>query len=145
VSDPRTENVHYGDPVTLRSLFVSEIWRGADNLRVSFRRPISWTALPSAVIPIVDALMLAAFLGGLVSFWAGWQPGVRLAVLALAVVVLGASLKVAKATRANRDVTMTSLLQALVVGGVYDVARALSLFTRISHRSERTRAPATAS
>jgi len=94
---------------------------------------------------MVDAVMLAAILGGLIGFWAGWQPGLRLAALALTVIVLGASLKVAKATRAQRGLALSSLFQSLVVGAVYDVARALALFTRVPHRSERTRAPATAS
>ena len=58
VSDARMESVHHGDPSTLTELFIGELWRGRDNLRVSFRKPLSVAALPSALIPVVDIVML---------------------------------------------------------------------------------------
>ena len=60
VGDARLASVHHGDPRTLWELFQGELWRGRDNLRVSFRRPLSWSSLPSAMIPVVDVLMIAA-------------------------------------------------------------------------------------
>ena len=42
VSDARLENIHHGDPRTLREVFFGELWRGRDNLRVSFRAAVAW-------------------------------------------------------------------------------------------------------
>ena len=80
VSDARLGSVHHGDPRTLSDLFASERWRGRDNLRVSFRRPVVWASVPSAIVPIVDALMLGAAVLGMVAALAGldaWAPGNR--------------------------------------------------------------------
>src|SRR5262245_50589523 len=59
VSDARLKNIHHGDPRTLREVFASERWRGRDNLRVSFRRPIAWASIPSAIIPICHIVLIA--------------------------------------------------------------------------------------
>ena len=60
VSDDRLRNVHMGDPETLRALFFSELWRGRDNIRVTFRGPLTVRALPSVVIPVFNLGCLAA-------------------------------------------------------------------------------------
>jgi glycosyltransferase involved in cell wall biosynthesis len=52
VSDDRLKSVHHGDPQTLCDLLVSERWRGRDNLRVTFRAPVSLASLPSAIVPL---------------------------------------------------------------------------------------------
>ena len=36
VADPELRSVHFGDPQTLKALFFGELWRGRDNLRVTF-------------------------------------------------------------------------------------------------------------
>src|SRR5205823_2418050 len=55
VADERLENVHLGDPSTLSKLFMSERWRGGDNLRVSFRSSLTIRSMPSIIVPIADA------------------------------------------------------------------------------------------
>ena len=144
VSDPDMENIHHGDPQTLKALFFAELWRGRDNLRVSFRRPISWSAIPSAIVPIVDAIMLVVMLAGTIGAISGWQYGFWTASAALAVFFAGVFLKVMKAARVNQRAA-AMLGPALIVGTVYDLARAFSLIARVPHRSTRARAAVTAS
>jgi glycosyltransferase involved in cell wall biosynthesis len=144
VSDPDVENIHHGDPHTLKGLFVAELWRGRDNLRVSFRRPISWRAIPSAIVAIVDAMMLVVILAGAAGAIAGWEYGLRMAGVALAVFFAGVFLKVTKAAHVNKWAA-TMLVPALIVGTVYDLARALSLIARVPHRNTRARTTVTAS
>jgi glycosyltransferase involved in cell wall biosynthesis len=72
VSDARMESVHHGDPRTLTELFKGELWRGRDNLRVSLRKPLSIAALPSALIPVVDIVMLGVAMAGLVGALLVW-------------------------------------------------------------------------
>ena len=52
IADPRMRSTHYGDPQTVRSLFLGELWRGRDNLRVTFGGPKTLRHLRSALIPI---------------------------------------------------------------------------------------------
>jgi hypothetical protein len=144
VSDARLDNVHHGDPKTLHDLFKGEMWRGRDNLRVSFRGPISWQGLPSAVVPVVDAVMVGVAPAGLLAAWAGWQPGLALAGVAFVVILGAAGLKVIRAVVRERSVRPAGMLQTFVVACVYDLARALALVTRVPHRGERpSAAPAT--
>ena len=137
VSDSRLDNIHYGDPKTLRDLFRSEAWRGRDNLRVSFRGPLSWQGLPSAVVPIVDLVMMAVAPIGLLATLSGWTPGLALTSAALLVMLGGAAARVMRALARERSIRLVGLLQTFVVACVYDLARALAVVTRISHRAAR--------
>src|SRR5262249_48832058 len=139
VGDPRVTSVHHGDPGTLLDLFTSELWRGRDNLRVSFRNPIMWTAIPSAVLPMIDATLLGIGIGGLLAFLAGRVGGVYAIFAALLLFLLGALVKVMRAAGRARGTSSLNILQTLVAACVYDVARALALFTRTSHRNTRNK------
>ena len=66
MSDSGMRSVHLGDPKTLRALFLGELWRGRDNLRVSLRPPIIASELPSIIIPIVELMLMVLFLIALV-------------------------------------------------------------------------------
>jgi glycosyltransferase involved in cell wall biosynthesis len=137
VSDSRLDNIHYGDPKTLRDLFRSELWRGRDNLRVSFRGPVSWRGLPSAIVPIIDLAMVAVAPIGLVAALSGWQPGLALTLAALLVILAAAASKVSRALAREPGIQLLAVLQTFVVACVYDLARALALVTRVSHRAAR--------
>jgi hypothetical protein len=144
VSDARLDNIHHGDPKTLHDLFKSELWRGRDNLRVSFRGPFSWQGLPSAVVPLVDVVMVGLVPMGLLATLAGWKPGLALTAIALAVILAAAGVKVIRALVRERSVPAAGMLQAFVVACVYDLGRALALVTRVPHRGSRpSTAPAT--
>jgi hypothetical protein len=134
VSDDRLDNIHYGDPQSLQDLFTSELWRGRDNLRVSFRGPISWSGLPSAVIPLVDAAMIGVAPMGLLATWAGWSLGLALTSTALGVILAAAMMKATRAMLRERRIGWTAMLQTLAVACVYDLARAVALVTRARHR-----------
>ncbi len=133
LSDPLMGSVHHGDPKTLRALFVGELWRGRDNLKVSFRRPVAWAGAPSALMPVVDLLMLATVLLGVVTLAAGRPSGVLTITSAVAVIGLGAAARTWRALRAERtDLVNIGRLYVVVV--VYNLARALAVVMKTPHR-----------
>lgn len=143
ISDARLSSIHHGDPRTLREVFASERWRGRDNLRVSFRRPIAWSALPSAFQPIVQGISLGLFLSAVVA--ALVSPRTALVLMAVSLLSFwgATSLRImwaALRSRARRAVGVPALF---IVASVFDVARALALVSRAPHRGARPR-PATA-
>jgi GT2 family glycosyltransferase len=137
VGDERLASVHHGDPSTLSSLFRAELWRGRDNLRVSFRRPISWRVVPSAVVAIVDAAMVLAGAMGAALMFRAIRPGLDLVVAAVLVVALGAAIRVARQIARQSGLGLSAAAQLFVVTSVYDLARALSLIARVPHRRSR--------
>lgn len=143
VSDPRLENVHHGDPRTLRELLASELWRGRDNVRVSLRTPLSWAALPSAMVPIIDAVMIGAAATGVFLAAAADSRWFLLTGGAIFMIAGGSGLKVVKVIiRAGRG-RGVGILRAFVVALVYDLGRALALVARARHRGTSPRtAPA---
>jgi len=138
VSDARLKSIHHGDPKTLSDLFAGERWRGRDNVRVSLRGPISWASLPSAILPIVDIVMIGAALLGILAMFAAWWPGLILACTALTTITGGAWLKVIRAVVRDRAVRGLAILQVLTVACVYDLGRALALITPAPHRGVRS-------
>ena len=131
VADPAMRNVHYGDPKTLKALFYGELWRGRDNVRVTFRGPKTFRQLRSALIPIVD---LAAIAAGVVALLLGYP---RLAVGAGLVVLGLIALRALMILRRQPGPGLEAVAQALTVAAVFDVAKALALLARGSHRARR--------
>jgi hypothetical protein len=128
--DPELVAIHHGDPPTLKALFLGELWRGRDNLRVSLRPPIRLTSLPSVVIPVV---VLAAFLFALLGPLAG-SVSLAQAGSVFAVALGGAA--VLRAPRIWLRLPTRSVVtgaQALAVSLVYELARALALVARVPH------------
>jgi GT2 family glycosyltransferase len=130
LADSRLRSTHYGDPSTLRRLFLSELWRGRDNLRVSLREP-AWRELPSVVIPVLD-LCAAATAAGAIAYWGsgGLPVATGAALFFLAFSSLRAWRMAARATIG----TAQGLAQTLAVALTYDAARALALVVRAPHR-----------
>jgi len=143
VGDPRVTSVHHGDPGTLRDLFKSELWRGRDNLRVSFRQPIMWNSIPSAVLPMVHAALLGIGIGGLLALLAGRPRGGYTILATVFLFLCGSLIKVMRAAARVKGRGPLNILQTLVAACVYDVARALALFTQVSHRNTRTKTAVT--
>ena len=52
--------LHLGAPSKLRRLFLGELWRGRDNLRVTLRGPLTLRALPSVLLPVANLGALLA-------------------------------------------------------------------------------------
>lgn len=138
VADPALRSVHFGDPRTLKALFFGELWRGRDNLKVTFNGPRTFRHLRSALLPVADVFILGA---GIVSAVSGHP---LIAVACLAVALVPAAARAAVMTQRRRDTGGQSFgsasrgaLQALAVSVVFDLARAFALVARGSHRARR--------
>jgi glycosyltransferase involved in cell wall biosynthesis len=131
VADPDLRSVHFGDPRTLRALFLGELWRGRDNLRVTFSGPRTPGHLRSALIPVAHLLCLGAAAVSLVAGRPGW------ALLFVLVALLPVAAKAAVMLRRQLHRNVIVAAQALTVAVVFDLARALALLARGSHRARR--------
>jgi GT2 family glycosyltransferase len=132
VADPRLRSIHFGDPTTLRALFYGELWRGRDNLRVTFRGPRNFRHFRSALIPVGAIYCLK---GAVVSLLFGAVP---LAVLFILGALAPSGVRAAGIVRRGLRPGVVTALQAFAVAVVYDLARALALLARGSHRARRT-------
>jgi hypothetical protein len=131
VADERLVTMHSGDPATLRALFLGELWRGRDNLRVSLRPPITWAGLPSVLLPMMVLTLLVAGVTGLL-FWTRWGPAVPFGAF---LGILG--LAGARALRVRRGLAGRSIAgwcRAYAFATTFEVARALALVVRAPHR-----------
>ena len=145
ISDARMKSVHHGDPETLSDLFFAERWRGRDNIRVSLRGPLSVTALPSALMPIVDVLMLALTAAGLFVALATMRHGMTMVGAAGSVIAASAAVRVLRIVAHDRGVRGLAILQLWMVVFVYNIGRALALVTPAPHRGARPTAASPAS
>jgi len=131
VADPGLRSIHFGDPSTLRALFFGELWRGRDNLRVTFRGPRSLRHLRSALIPVGELWCLN---GAVISLLFG---STILGVLLLLAALAPSGIRTAGMVRRQLHPGFLATFQALAVAVVFDLARALALFARGSHRARR--------
>jgi glycosyltransferase involved in cell wall biosynthesis len=131
VADPNLRSIHFGDPQTLKALFFGELWRGRDNLRVTFSGPRTFRHLRSAIIPVLDLVCLA---GGLAALVAG-RPWLALGFLLVALVPAALRAGVIMSRQLQPDAVTAA--QAMAVAVVFDLARALAIVTRGSHRARR--------
>jgi hypothetical protein len=131
VAEPGMRNVHFGDPATLKALFVGELWRGRDNLRVSLRgRGISAVGV---VMPVVSLTLIAAIVVLLLSLpWTGWKP---LAAAAAGLIAV-ASIRTLAIIRRGR-LGPADWLQSLGVALTFEVARGLALIGFVGHGMRR--------
>jgi GT2 family glycosyltransferase len=132
VADPNLRSIHFGDPRTLRALFFGELWRGRDNLRVTFSGPRTFRHLRSAVVPIIDLVCLA---GSVAALLAG-RPTLAAVLLTVALIPAGWRAGVMINRQLHRNAVVAA--QAMAVAVVFDLARALALIARGSHRARRT-------
>ncbi|MEZ5320112.1 MAG: glycosyltransferase [Vicinamibacterales bacterium] len=137
VADEGLMSVHHGDPRSLGELFLSERWRGRDNLKVSLRHVPDLRGLPSIVIPILQAAGLAVTVLAMVAApWAG-TPAIVAAAAALTVVVGLMLLRAARMVVGGRLTSPIDGLRAIAVAGAYDLGRAVSLLLPAGHRRAR--------
>jgi GT2 family glycosyltransferase len=129
-------NLHFGDPATLRALFLGELWRGRDNLRVSLRAPLTLRSLPGVAIPILTLAGLVVLVGGLALMpWVGRWVAVAGAGTILLLFVPHTVLLVSRTPRAERGVWL--VVRAFLFSVAYNAARALALLTRAGHRTRK--------
>jgi GT2 family glycosyltransferase len=134
VSDDRLRSIHLGDPPTLRALFLSELWRGRDNLRMSIRGAGSWRDLPSVAIPVVHLVAVAAVVAGVVTAPLG---GALLAAVAIAAIPLVSSLRAVRILASRRRFGAVAVAQSFAIALVYDLARAAAIVLRTGHGTRR--------
>jgi GT2 family glycosyltransferase len=130
VSASALRSVHHGDPSTLKGLFLGELWRGRDNLRVSLRAPVAPRSLPSIVIPVLNLLSLVGVIVGAAT-WPGGRPlaAAGIAFIALSIVTRAAALL--RSARSDHPAESPGGVGAVVVvAAVYEAARALALVLR---------------
>lgn len=132
IADPRLRSIHFGDPTTLKALFFGELWRGRDNLRVTFRGPRSLRHFRSALVPVGALYCLN---GGIVALLFG---STSLALVFLGLALAPSAIRAAGIVRRQLRPGVLAALQALTVAVVFDLARALALIMRGSHRARRT-------
>jgi GT2 family glycosyltransferase len=137
VADERLESVHLGDPKTLRELFMSERWRGRDNLRVSLRSIAHLGDLPSVVIPIIDAAALVTGVIGLLVAPVIGTSAVMVAAASLSIALAAAMLRAVRMTVRGRLHGPLDWARAAAVALVYDLGRACSLVWPARHRRVR--------
>lgn len=144
VSDARLKSVHHGDPRTLWEVLTSERWRGRDNLRVTFRKPVVWGSVPSAIVPVVHISFMALAVVGLATLGASPRAGAVVIAAAVAGFALFTSMRVVRAAL-REGAQRWSLLAAFAVAAFLDAGRALALVSRAPHRSSQSRQTVAAS
>jgi GT2 family glycosyltransferase len=125
-------SVHRGDPGSLRALFLGELWRGRDNLRVTLRSPLGLRALASLLLPLTMLAGASACAVGLIAWpWTGSWIAIAGACMVGAVVLTRAATLVSRVPQRER--TGRTAFEAVLVGSVYDAARAIALVARPTH------------
>jgi GT2 family glycosyltransferase len=130
VSDDRLLSVHLGDPSTLSALFRGELWRGRNNLVVSFRRPVVLRELPSAVVPMIQ---LAGLATAIPVFASGGGTGMALACVALLPLAVIPLLRAARMSLRTHCFEARAFRNNVAVAFVYDLARALAVVAFATH------------
>jgi GT2 family glycosyltransferase len=133
VADERLVNVHLGDPRSLREVFVSERWRGRDNLRVSFRLRPTLRDAPSIVLPLAGAGLTIFGCAALVAALATGRRAWWLAGLAGLAVFATAALRGLRMIYSDR-ISSADWPKAYAVALAYESGRAASLLWPASHR-----------
>ena len=123
-------SVHQGDPRTLRAVFAGEMWRGRDNLRVTFRTPVSLRSMLSAVQPLVTVVVVVT---ALLLMIGDWRHALRYASAAGAFVVLASLPRTVQMAARGRDRSIGALVQCLVVALAFDLGRAAAVVFRATH------------
>jgi hypothetical protein len=125
-------SVHHGDPRTLKALFLGELWRGRDNLRVSLRVPLTLGSLPGLAIPVLTLGALLITAGGILA--APWL-GLAIAAAGLALLVMLAVPRAAmlfwRSPVSARGAV--GALRAVSFSAFYNLGRAIALVARAGH------------
>jgi cellulose synthase/poly-beta-1,6-N-acetylglucosamine synthase-like glycosyltransferase len=131
-------NVHHGDPRTLSALFLGELWRGRDNLRVSLRVGLTLRSLPGLLIPVLTLIALVITVSGIVA--APWlvMPVAAVGFAALLLLAVPRAALLIRRTP-SRARNLVAFSQALSFSTVYNFGRALALVARAGHGVRRAR------
>jgi hypothetical protein len=123
-------SVHQGDPRTVGAVFAGEMWRGRDNLRVTFRPPLNFRSALSALQPLVTVTVLAA---AVLLMLVDWRHALRYAVAAGAFVVLASLPRTVQMAARSSDRSIGALAQCFAVAVAFDLGRAAAIVLRATH------------
>jgi hypothetical protein len=123
-------SVHHGDPRTLSALFLGELWRGRDNLRVSLRGPVSLRALPGVMLPVLTLTLLAALPLTAVAALVASPLALVLTLSALAGIAVLRALVMIRRGGLRHPLAWA---RSLAVAGAFELGRALALLGRATH------------
>ena len=116
VQDPRLRERTSGRPSTLRDLFRGELWRGRDNLRMSFRGPVKLSELPSAILPIAQLGLLGMAVTGI----AAGPAGLPVTGVGLGGILVAAGARAARMGDGQNRRSALMYGQAFAVAATYD-------------------------
>ena len=137
IADPGMESIHFGDPATLKSLFLGELWRGRNNFRVTMKGPITPRSLLSLIIP---ALVLPGIVLSLIGFFqqlSGMSLGLPVLLSGIFLIIAPSVLRCIHMSTGN--MRLLSVFQNFTVAATYNFARALALFVGASYNTRRAK------
>lgn len=135
VSQPALHSTHVGDPPTLKALFLAELWRGRDNLRVSLRERLTPRNAPSVLFPVLHLGALGLVVGG-GAIWMLTGGSVWVMLVGLSTALALSSVRAIRMWDRSRRPTDRPALdpgRIWIVAVTYDIARALALVARAGH------------
>jgi glycosyltransferase involved in cell wall biosynthesis len=134
IHDSRMISAHMGDPSTLKSLFLGEMWRGRNNLKVSFHSPLSFREIATGITPIIESIsMLCAIL----TFIFEGAKAFALFSLAITPLLILPTLRAILMSNRSQKWQLKLFLQNVAIAFTYDMGRACALFAFASHRLRR--------
>lgn len=132
LSDGAVSAIHHGEARNIPHFYSKERWRGVSNLAGVLRHGLTWSELPSLVMPIVQlgacvlaVLLVAGMLGGAVPV------GVFVVFLLLWQLPLG----VLSARKSRTSGRLSVWAQVLILINIYLVARGHSMLSHAGWRS----------
>ncbi|MCC7044040.1 MAG: glycosyltransferase [Acidobacteria bacterium] len=132
VTSDALRTVHHGDPRSLRALFLAELWRGRDNLRVTLRDRLTPKAVLGLGLTLAQLLALVAVLGGVATLGIGGRRVAIAGAVTLSLLAIARMVRLLSRIPSERR-RLQHVPQAILVASVYDSARALALFVRVGH------------
>ncbi len=130
VADHALASVHHGDPRTLRAVFAGEVWRGRDNLRVTFRPPMNVRSALSALQPLVSVVVV---ISAILLMLIDWRNAPHYLLAAAAFLILGSVPRAVQMASRGKERSALALLQCLIVAVAFDLGRAAAIVLRATH------------
>jgi GT2 family glycosyltransferase len=137
VADPRLVSVHLGDPRTLSAVYLGEMWRGRDNLRVTLRPPRNLRSMLSALQPLATIVVVVA---AVALALADTPRAFRWLSLGAGLVVAASIPRMLQMAVRGADRSPASLIQIVAVALAFDLGRASAIVARATHGA-RAQAP----
>ena len=137
IADPGMENIHFGDPATLKSLFYGELWRGRNNFRVTMKGPITPRALLSLIIPALVFPGIVLIFIGIFLKLGGMALGFPILLSGIFLFIAPSVLRCIYMSISNNG--LFSFFENFAVAATYNFARALALFVSVSYNTRRAK------